>query len=79
MPGPSAEDVKLMMKDGRFVQLGENKWRLLSMGPTLEDHHLVEVEKNIWKQVHKTDQKFNIRQACGRLEEIYPRVWRLVS
>lgn len=79
MPGPTAEDIKMMMKDGRLVNIGENKWRLLAMGPTLEDHHLVEVEKNIWKQVHKSDQKFNIRLACGRLEQIYPLVWKLTS
>lgn len=75
--GPTAEKIIMMMKDGRLVNIGDNKWRLLSMGPTLERHHLVEVERNIWKQVHETDQKFMIRLASDRLEEIYPSVWKL--
>jgi hypothetical protein len=79
MPGPTAEDVKMMMKDGRLVNIGEKGWRLLALGPTLDRHHLVEVEKNIWKQVHETDQKFLIRRACERLEQIYPGVWKLVQ
>jgi DNA-directed RNA polymerase delta subunit len=79
MAPPSAEDLKKMMKDGRLVNIGENEWRLLAMGPILENHHLVEVENNIWKQVHETDQKFIVRRATERLEQIYPSVWRLVK
>ena len=79
MTGPSAGDLIKMMKDGRLVNIAENEWRLLTMGPTLERHHLVEVEKNMWKQVHETDQNFMVRIASERLEQIYPRVWRLVK
>jgi len=78
MPAPTRDEVMKMIQDGRLVNIGEKGWRLLAMGPTLDRHHLVEVEKNIWKQVHETDQKFLIRRACDRLEEIYPNVWKLV-
>jgi hypothetical protein len=76
--GPTAKDVIKMIEDGRLVNLGDNAWRLLSLGPTRQDHHLVEVERNIWKQVHKSDQKFLIRLASDRLEQIYPNVWKLL-
>jgi hypothetical protein len=79
MAPPSADDIKKMMEDRRLVNIGENDWRLLSLGPTLERHHLVEVERNIWKQIYETDQNFVVWRATGHIKEIYPCVWRLVK
>lgn len=79
MTGPTYDDVMKMIKDGRLVDIGDKKWRLLALGPTRDRHHLVEVEKNIWRQVHETDEKFLIRRACERLVQIYPSVWKLAQ
>ena len=79
MAPPSAEDIKKMMEDRRLVHVGDGQWRLLSLGPTLERHHLVEIKKNIWKQLHDTDQVFVVWRATDHIKEIYPCVWELVK
>lgn len=70
-------DLRKLADEGKLVNIGGNLWRLLAMGPTKQDHHLVEIEKGVWRQVHKTDVTFNIKIACEKLEQIYNCVWKI--
>lgn len=76
---PNATDIRKMMEDGRLVQIEESQWRLLSLGPTLERHHLVEIKKNVWRQLHETNERFVVWRAAEYIKEIYPCVWKLVK
>jgi len=70
-------DLEKLKREGKLVDIGENRWRLLAMGPTQQDHHLVEIQKGTWRQIHKTDVTFNIKIVCEKLEQIYNCVWKI--
>ena len=66
-----------LKRTGRLVEIRPNQWRLLAMGPTLDNYVLWEYEPDKWKQVPKNDTPFLVAHGAGVIHEMYPDVWRL--
>jgi hypothetical protein len=69
--------IEQLKKSGKMVELEPGKWRLLSMGPTRDNHVLFESPSKHWNQISMHDSNFLLLLTNGDLYPKYPGVWGL--
>jgi hypothetical protein len=71
-----AERIDQLIEQKKMVQIEKGHWRLLSLGPTKNNHVLFEYKPGMWKHVLPTDITILTSFAAGTIYQIYPDVWK---